>query len=262
MPQPVIPPACVPFLGSINGLAAGKSGEPREGRKTVQANVLWSKDGGSNAGIIIDLGSATIVTISQIKCLYIDNSNCGVPLIIWFSDTQQRIIIPPQTVGYYPVVTNLLYFNVWCSITPSATDYTIINVLNFDQRPIEYTSLTPAITTDPYFNSLTLTLTQTYTLDIAAVGGSFIITDMQLNIAGSFNAGCVILAELKDHSNKILSGFEMFNSSSATLNNFYQVLCEQHSMTLVSSNGLQMVVTVGSAACSANLLINMQIVTL
>lgn len=135
MPQPiVIPQGAVPYRGGLTQSApVSMMREPREG-KCVPLAINWAAgEGGKNANVFIDLqtqGPQSIGSMSQVCCLYVDNSASANTVVFVFPDTGFLLEVPPDSTGYYPVLTNGLQLYVFQNLV-SAGDKTNVFVMNF-----------------------------------------------------------------------------------------------------------------------------------
>jgi hypothetical protein len=134
----VIPPQAVSYTKSVLPYQASVIGQqPREGNKEVPIQITWATDGGPNKSIYIDCGRGSgqsIVTLSQIQTIYINNLLNDATVYLYFQDTQFLLEIPPLAYGFFPVITNNVYFTAW-SPQSGPTDQTYMNILNYYMPP-------------------------------------------------------------------------------------------------------------------------------
>jgi hypothetical protein len=71
------------------------------------------------------------IPISQIAALYVDNSLNPSNVVVVFPDTNFAVTVPANSSGYYPVITNGVRFFTYNQLVPTASDHTIIQILNF-----------------------------------------------------------------------------------------------------------------------------------
>jgi len=92
------------------GLLQKPPGVPR----AVGVSVNWADYGVGpakvNLGITVFLSStgSPVQGLDQCRSVYVDNTNSNVPIYVQFPDTKFTVVIPPNSSGWYPVVTNAL----------------------------------------------------------------------------------------------------------------------------------------------------------
>lgn len=137
----VIPTPESIYRGNYASLPANTLKPPIESNRTVPIEINWLAAGlAPQYTIHFNARQQQTLPISQIASLHIDNSNNSSSMHVAFPDTQFEVIVGPNTVGFYPVVTNSLEFWCWIDKTPLAQDKTIIQVLNFLPPPIFFTT--------------------------------------------------------------------------------------------------------------------------
>lgn len=135
MTTPIILPPSLPYPGNYQSLAANSAClPPKEGFRTIPMPITWSADGGANRCLFFNGAYQTVAPISQIGGLYVDNTNCGVPIQFIFADTQFELSVPANSGGYFPVITGQVQFSVYAPGS-STGDVTYVQVLNFAPRP-------------------------------------------------------------------------------------------------------------------------------
>lgn len=137
----VIPTPESIYRGNYASLPANTLKPPIESNRTVPIEINWLAAGlAPQYTIHFNARQQQTLPISQIASLHIDNSQASSSMHVAFPDTQFEVIVGPNTVGFYPVVTNSLEFWCWIDKTPLAQDKTIIQVLNFLPPPIFFTT--------------------------------------------------------------------------------------------------------------------------
>lgn len=125
------------YRGNYASLPAATLKPPVEGNRTIPVSIQWQAAGlGPNYCVAFNAQLQQTLAINQISAIHVDNSKCSSSMHIGFTDTQFEILIGPNSVGFYPVVTNSLNFFAWIDLQPSAQDVTILQVLNFLPPPI------------------------------------------------------------------------------------------------------------------------------
>lgn len=125
------------YRGNYASLPAATLKPPVEGNRTIPVSITWASAGlAPNYCIEFNARQQQTLAINQIAAIHVDNSKCSSSMHIGFLDTQFEILIGPNAVGFYPVVTNALEFFAWIDLNPGPTDVTILQVLNFLPPPI------------------------------------------------------------------------------------------------------------------------------
>jgi hypothetical protein len=273
MPAPLIPPLPVPFNGSINALSVAKSAGPREGNKSIPININWGFDAGQNYSVSVSLQSQQIVTISEIKTLYVNNVSNLFDVSIFFQDTQQYINVPAGSQGYYPVVTGLLQFTAFLTdslrleqiyglggtgvigglTTPEAA--TLITVLNFytditipDNKPelLGRTFLNAA----SQFVSIPVFAAGTTTANFTTLANPvpILVSDLHISISGALGAGNAIGVQISDFGGASVVIQEIVNNASSGTLQLQNVLYEGHAMFLPLQGLVGIVNATGTSA--------------
>jgi hypothetical protein len=118
--------ALIPWVGNYVPIALKtnqRPGQPPNNEQCIVVDLDWSNAnyfvGGITRAIVFDASQqSTPPKITQIACLWVDNSNCAYGIFIKFPDTNFVLQIPPYEPGrVYPVITNQLQFIVWIAQT-------------------------------------------------------------------------------------------------------------------------------------------------
>lgn len=124
-----------PYSGNlypVNAPVLNDKTMPAEGPKAVAISFNWTTDAQTpNYAVEVNLvNTFTQQQISQIAGLYVDNSQNGADAYFYFPDTQFRLAVPPNTCGFFPVVTNAKRFIAYCPGANSQSE-TFVQVLNY-----------------------------------------------------------------------------------------------------------------------------------
>jgi hypothetical protein len=140
-PLPLTIPAFAQYQQPMIPLRGLWNSSPREGDKTVNAEIDWGMFGATTC-VQFQLAGNSPVAISQIAALYVDNSRCGADVAFIFPDSAFQVTIPAHTQGLVPVLSNALMFY---ANAPAAVpgDVTIFQACNSMPPPIP---LTPSAT--------------------------------------------------------------------------------------------------------------------
>lgn len=85
----------------INSFGIANVVIPRGGPKCVP----WNMDFSGVGQHVVDLSLLVQQTrIEYVQCIYVDNADNANPLTIKMDLTNQRIVIPAHTQGYYPIL--------------------------------------------------------------------------------------------------------------------------------------------------------------
>jgi hypothetical protein len=269
MPFSIIPPLSVPYNGSINTLAVAKSAAPREGNKSIPININWGYDAGLHYSVKVSVQSQQIVTIQEIKTLYINNTSNIFDVSIFFQDTQQYINVPAGSQGYYPVITGLLEFTTYLTDSqqvettwgmggtgigvignPPIKASTLITILNY------YTDITlpdnkPELLGRTFLNTVAANYATAFdipgTFTTTPVLGPFpiILNDLNISIAsevwGSF---CWVEVHIQNFGGADIAHEIAYTADRTSPVYFQNVLYEGHDM-FMPLLGLNFIITVG-----------------
>lgn len=134
-----IPGSPSAYTGNYVSFAASTLKPPVEGNRTIPIILDWLRMGTApNYPIHFNARSQQVVPISQIAALHVDNTRCSETVVVYFPDTQFEVVVPSASEGFYPVVTNGLEFFAWVATTPTASDETVVQVLNFLPPPMQF----------------------------------------------------------------------------------------------------------------------------
>jgi hypothetical protein len=137
MPAITVPSPQSVYNGNYASVPASTLKPPVEGNRTIPVIINWLSAGVSPGyTIYFNARLQQTLAINQIAALHIDNSHNHSSMHVAFIDTQFEVIVGPNQVGFYPIITNSLEFYAWVDLVPQAQDQTIIQVLNFLPPPI------------------------------------------------------------------------------------------------------------------------------
>jgi hypothetical protein len=137
MPAITVPSPQSVYNGNYASVPASTLKPPVEGNRTIPVVINWLSAGVSPGyTIYFNARLQQTLAINQIAALHIDNSHNHSSMHVAFIDTQFEVIVGPNQVGFYPIITNSLEFYAWVDLVPQAQDQTIIQVLNFLPPPI------------------------------------------------------------------------------------------------------------------------------
>lgn len=106
----------------------------------VPLTIPWALYGASssnqNINIAVDLTQKSCSPLEQIRCVYIDNLGCDVPVYVNFPDTNYTVVAKPNSEGWYPVYTNKKQFNIIGEgFINSSTPQTLVIATNISLTP-------------------------------------------------------------------------------------------------------------------------------
>lgn len=222
--------------------------DPVEGRKVIPLNVSWNPADGDVIGgtTHINLESrTTLTTFSQIRALYVDNSQCGVDVTFIFLDTQWQITIPAGKADLIPVISGRKDFYV-VALNAATTDATFIQAFNYMPPPVDISR--------PVFQNTAstglLSLTSTNTFQLIPTGKNGTIQSAQVTFNGGLAGAGIgfVSIQLQDGEGTPV----VFDLLAVHINNAAYappaMLFSANGINVRFINGIQCVVTNGGTA--------------
>lgn len=125
------------YIGQLYPLSVRYSGQPG---RVVPLHVDWASYGvvAGQAGQVINVtirGSNQGQLLDRIRSIKIDNTASDVSCYILAPDTQDMIVAPPNTTGWYPIMTNVFEFQIVMLNFGNRIPSTQIFVSNIDVIP-------------------------------------------------------------------------------------------------------------------------------
>lgn len=137
--MPIVIPPFVQYQGPLVPLRGLWRTAPPEGEKFVTCEIDWGATTSGSNCVQIQLTSNSVVPLSQIAALNVDNSQCGSDVQFLFPDSGAMLVVAAYCQGLFPVFTNALQFYVTAptvSTGPGSADRTIFQVLNSIPPPV------------------------------------------------------------------------------------------------------------------------------
>ena len=128
----VIPPS-QPYPGVLQPLPGRWNETPAEGDKQIGLTLAWSVP--ENKWFYINLQNSTVLPISQLVALAVDNSQSAADVKFIFPDTGFTLSVPAYGGGVFPVFTNAVSFYAGAPMG-SADDVTTVIALNSMPPPV------------------------------------------------------------------------------------------------------------------------------
>lgn len=109
---------------------------PAEGPKSLWVQLIWNNATAQSlgSGVIIQIPSHLVGSLSQISSIFVDNSQSVSDIIIVFPDTNQTIYVPAGYQSLYPVYTAGTTCIAY-QVTPDTLSTTAVYLINQYEAP-------------------------------------------------------------------------------------------------------------------------------